>query len=160
MFRRILFAIAMLLSAWAPGLPQETKTSDIKVEAAWSRVAPPGAPVLGGYLTIVSRAGENDRLLSISSPISDDVQIHTSSVTDGVASMRRVTDGVDIPAGATVRFEPGGLHLMLLKPKSRPAEGEAIPATLIFEKIGRVDVRLSVTRTPPEASAEHQGHQQ
>jgi copper(I)-binding protein len=116
--------------------------------------------VLGGYLSITNDGAQPDRLMAVSSTISDNVQIHMSSVNDGVATMRQVTDGVAIPSGETVEFEPGELHLMLLNPKSRPGEGEKIPLTLTFEKAGRLDIELVVARSPPEVANEHQDHMQ
>lgn len=153
MLLRLLVAIGLSLALTAPGIGQESTASAIKISGGWSRVAPPGAPVLGGYVSITNGGDEPDRLVSVTSPISDDVQIHVSAVVDGVAKMRQVTEGVDIPAGETVSFEPGGLHLMLLKPKSRPKEGETIPLTLTFEKAGRIDIELAVARSPPDAPA-------
>jgi periplasmic copper chaperone A len=154
-------AVLLTLSAFSiSAVAQEARTGDLTIKRAWSRVAPPGAPVLGGYFSITNDGGEPDRLVSVSSLISDNVQIHSSAINDGVATMRQVTDGVAIPPGETVEFEPGELHLMLLNPKSRPGEGEKIPLTLTFEKAGRIDVELEVARSPPEAANEHQDHMQ
>ncbi|MBX9457388.1 MAG: copper chaperone PCu(A)C [Rhizobium sp.] len=154
-------AVLLTFSAFSlSAVTQEARAADLTIKRAWSRVAPLGAPVLGGYLSIKNDGGEADRLLAVSSPISDNVQIHSSAVKDGVATMRQVTDGVAIPSGETVEFEPGELHLMLLNPKSRPGEGEKIPLTLVFEKAGPLDVELVVARSPPEVANEHQDHMQ
>ena len=155
------FIAALLIwSAFSLSNAQEVRAADLTIKRAWSRVAPPGAPVLGGYLSITNSWVEPDRLIAVSSPISDNVQIHASAINDGIATMRQVTDGVAIPPGQTVEFEPGDLHLMLLNPKSRPGEGEKIPLTLTFEKAGRFDVELVVARSPPEVANEHQDHMQ
>lgn len=158
MIARCIAALAVALAFAVPSGAQEPDASQLQISNAWSRVAPPGAPVLGGYLSITNGGGEPDRLLAVSSSFSDDVQMHVSSIKDGVASMRQVTDGVPIPVGETIKFEPGGLHLMLLDPKSRPAEGGKIPLTLKFEKAGQIDVELVVSRSPPKAVNEHEGH--
>jgi copper(I)-binding protein len=141
-------------------MAQEASAGELTIKRAWSRVAPPGAPVLGGYLSITNDGAQPDRLIAVSSTISDNVQIHMSSVNNGVATMRQVTDGVAIPSGETVEFEPGELHLMLLNPKSRPGEGEKIPLTLTFENAGPLDIELVVARSPPEVVNEHQDHMQ
>lgn len=160
MIARYIAALAVALAFAVPSYAQEARAADLTIKRAWSRVAPPGAPVLGGYLSITNEGGEPDRLLAVSSPISDNVQIHSSAIKDGVATMRQVTDGVAIPSRETVEFEPGELHLMLLNPKSRPGEGDKIPLTLTFEKAGPLDVDLVVARSPPEVANEHQDHMQ
>jgi copper(I)-binding protein len=160
MIGRVVACLLILSAASLSVVAQEASAAELTIKRAWSRVAPPGAPVLGGYLSITNGGGQPDRLMAVSSPISDNVQIHVSSVSDGVATMRQVTDGVAIPSGETVEFEPGELHLMLLNPKSRPGEGEKIPLTLTFEKAGRLDVELVVARSPPEVANEHQDHMQ
>lgn len=42
------------------------------------------------------------------------VEMHQSMMKDGVMSMKRI-DTVDIPAGKTIEFKPGGRHIMLWK---------------------------------------------
>lgn len=160
MIGRVVACLLMLSTGSLSVMAQEASAGELSIKRAWSRVAPPGAPVLGGYLSITNDGAQPDRLIAVSSTISDNVQIHMSSVNDGVATMRRVTDGVAIPSGETVEFEPGELHLMLLNPKSRPGEGEKIPLTLTFENAGRLDIELVVARSPPEVANEHQDHMQ
>lgn len=160
MIGRVVVCLLILLAASLSVTAQEASAAELTIKRAWSRVAPPGAPVLGGYLSITNEGEQPDRLIAASSTISDNVQIHMSSVNDGVATMRQVTDGVAIPSGETVEFEPGELHLMLLNPKSRPGEGEKIPLTLTFEKAGRLDIELVVARSPPDVANEHQDHMQ
>jgi copper(I)-binding protein len=160
MIGRAVACLLILSAASLSVMTREASAGELSIKRAWSRVAPPGAPVLGGYLSITNDGAQPDRLMAVSSTISDNVQIHMSSVNDGVATMRQVTDGVAIPSGETVEFEPGELHLMLLNPKSRPGEGEKIPLTLTFEKAGRLDIELVVARSPPEVANEHQDHMQ
>lgn len=160
MIGRVVVCLLILLAASLSVTAQEASAAELTIKRAWSRVAPPGAPVLGGYLSITNEGEQPDRLIAASSTISDNVQIHMSSVNDGVATMRQVTDGVAIPSGETVEFEPGELHLMLLNPKSRPGEGDKIPLTLTFEKAGPLDIELVVARSPPEVANEHQDHMQ
>jgi copper(I)-binding protein len=57
--------------------------------------------------------------------------------------MRPVT-AVEIPAGGEAVLAPGGTHLMLIDLKEGLAEGMRIPATLKFEKAGKIDIELAV----------------
>lgn len=132
----------------------------ISISQGWSRPAPAVAPVLGGFLTITNNGKEADRLTGITSPLSDDVQIHRTVVEADKASMRRVDDGVEIPAGSKLTFEPGGYHIMFMKPKARPAAGDVVPLQLNFEKAGQLDAELLVSTKQPATITHGAGHKQ
>ncbi|TIN73884.1 MAG: copper chaperone PCu(A)C, partial [Mesorhizobium sp.] len=85
-FERLGLAVfALLLFACVPGAQaHEFKAGDLEVGHPWSRATPPGAKVAGGYFTVTNKGGSPDRLLSISSDISDKAELHEMSVKDGV----------------------------------------------------------------------------
>lgn len=163
-FRSIKIAIAAML-AGAASLPTSAAAHDFKVgtlelQHPWSAKAPSVAPVLGGYVTIVNSGSEADRLLGGSTSVAERLEIHQSSIIDGVARMRPAKEGIDIPAGATVSLQPGGAHIMLINPRQRPDEGEKFKATLQFEKAGAVEVEFVVQKPKPASQPEdHSGHQ-
>ncbi|RUX80488.1 copper chaperone PCu(A)C, partial [Mesorhizobium sp. M2A.F.Ca.ET.040.01.1.1] len=75
----------LLLLACVPfAIAHEFKVGDLEIEHPWSRATPPGAKVAGGYFTVVNKGSAPDRLLSISSDISDKVELHEMGVKDGV----------------------------------------------------------------------------
>jgi copper(I)-binding protein len=117
---------------------------DLIVARPWSRPPPGGAKVVAGYMRITNTGASADRLLGGSTPIAGRFEIHASALTDGVMRMRRLVDGIEIPAGETVIFKPGGKHLMLGDLTSAVQNGELFWATLIFEKAGPVTVEFSV----------------
>ncbi|PBB95830.1 MULTISPECIES: copper chaperone PCu(A)C [unclassified Mesorhizobium] len=145
-FERLGLAVfALLLFACVPGAQaHEFKAGDLEVGHPWSRATPPGAKVAGGYFTVTNKGGSPDRLLSISSDISDKAELHEMSVKDGVMTMRPVSGGLVIPAGGKVALKPGGYHLMFIGLKRQPKQGEKFPATLTFEKAGSVKVEFAV----------------
>ncbi len=100
-----------------------------------------GRDVAAGYF-IASNPGPSARLVSASSPLATEVELHTHSMADGVMSMREV-DGVDLPQGESVTFEPGGLHLMLFG-FARDAGVDEAPVTLTFEGGQTMDVVLPI----------------
>lgn len=109
----------------------------------WSRPAAAGG-VAVGYLTILNPGKSADRLLRVESPAAQSVGIHVSLETNGVMTMDEVKGGVRIDAGGRVDFKPGGLHLMLMGLKRTQKAGDALPATLVFEKAGRIPVTFKV----------------
>jgi copper(I)-binding protein len=66
-------------------------------------------------------------------------------------------DIVEIPAGATVAFEPGGLHVMFMGVAGAALrEGGHLTATLEFERAGEVEVTFNVeARTGGPDHGEH-----
>ena len=76
---------------------------------------PLGSSGIGaGYFTI--RSVKADRIVAVTSPEADSIEIHASVTKDGQASMKRL-ETVDLPAGRAIRFEPGGMHLMVFSPR-------------------------------------------
>jgi copper(I)-binding protein len=66
------------------------------------------------------------------------------TMQNDVMKMRKLEEGIAVPAGETVTLQSGGLHLMFMDVKKPFAEGDSIPVTLTFEKAGKVDYVLSV----------------
>jgi copper(I)-binding protein len=137
--------VLLLLFACVPGaFAHEFKIGDLEIGHPWSRATPPGAKVAGGYFTVTNKGSAPDRLLSISSDISDKAELHEMGVKDGVMTMRPVSGGLEIPAGGKAELKPGGYHLMFVGLKRQPKQGEKFSATLTFEKAGSVSVDFAV----------------
>lgn len=100
------------------------------------------------YLTITNRGGVADRLVGASADRSGHAMIHRTVVEDGMARMRHV-GAVEVPPGASVRFEPGGLHVMLTGVSTPLRAGEEVVVTLTFERAGEVTVSAPVGNAPP-----------
>ena len=133
------------LKAPAPVLKIVKKEqAHLDIRNARSRVTPNGAPVAGGYVTIRNWGDKADRLIAATVSVSDQVEIHEMSMSDGVMRMRALDKGLEIPAGATVELKTGSYHLMFIKPKRALSEGEWIDGTLTFERGGVVPVRFKV----------------
>jgi periplasmic copper chaperone A len=114
------------------------------IDTPWSRATPRGAKVGGGYLAIENTGANPDRLVSISTPAADKVELHEMTVQDGVMRMRPLASGIAIPPNGTVTLAPGGLHIMFMGLKRPLQQGEKFPARLSFEKSGSVDVTFEV----------------
>lgn len=125
----------------------------LNISGPFSRATLPNAPVGGGFLTIENTGPDADRLVSATSPVSDDVQIHQMQMDGDVMRMRALPDGLDLPAGETVRLAPGGYHLMFMAIQQPLVEGETVPVTLTFEKAGPVEIELSVLAPAADAPA-------
>jgi copper(I)-binding protein len=152
--------LALLLGPAA--LAHGYKAGSLAIHHPWTRATPAGAKVAGGYLVIDNEGSEPDRLLGGASEAGTAVEVHEMSEADGIMRMRRLADGVVIPAGGTVELKPGGLHLMITGLKRQLTEGEMVKVTLSFENAGKIDLELEVQaigQTPaPHEDDAHGGH--
>ncbi|WP_281276799.1 copper chaperone PCu(A)C [Saccharospirillum alexandrii] len=126
------------MPAWA----HDYSTGSLRIIHPWSNASPPGAPGVG-YMVILNEGSQPDKLVSVSADFAQ-VSAHKTTVKDGMVQMTPMTDGVEIPANASVSFEPGGLHLMLMNLSTPLRSGEERPITLEFEKAGSISVNFKV----------------
>lgn len=129
----------------------------VAIEHGWSRPAAAGANS-AGYFHIRNGGKAADLLTGVESPIAGKVELHESSVKDGVMSMAPITGGVEVAPGADVKFEPGGKHVMFIGLNGGLKVGDKVPVTLIFRDAGRVAVELPVQAAPASDGMEHHGH--
>ncbi|MCV0427090.1 MAG: copper chaperone PCu(A)C [Roseibium sp.] len=122
------------------------KAGDLSLSHAWTRATPPKAKAGGGFVEIVNNGSETDRLIAASSDVAGKTEIHEMAVTDGVMKMRKLDNGIEIPAGETVKLQPGGLHIMFMGLNQSFEEGTSVPVILTFEKAGDVGIELSVAK--------------
>ncbi len=101
----------------------------LEIEDARVREPVPGRTMTAGYFTARNRADQAVTLVAVSSPAAASVEMHVSEQDGDMMRMRQL-DSVEIGAGETVRFEPGGRHLMLFGIESLPEEG----IDLVFER--------------------------
>jgi copper(I)-binding protein len=140
-----LAGIALLATVMSAPLHAEDVTAgNLVISQPWSRATPGGAKVAGGYLTIENKGTAPDRLLTGSTGFSRKLEIHEMAMNNGVMTMRPLDAGVTIEPGKTVKFAPGGYHLMFLELNRALKQGETVPVTLTFEKAGEVKVSFSV----------------
>lgn len=131
--------------------------SDLQFGNAWIRATPPNAQVAGGFVEI-NNQGSDDRLLSISSILSSNVEIHEMKMDGEVMQMRQLKDGLQIPGKEITTLKPGGMHLMFIQPKQALTEGQKITATFVFAKAGKREVVFTVLKSAPVAIADEHKH--
>ncbi len=122
--------IAFILLAWCE------KAKPLYVDGASVRLnANPDNPA-AGYFTI--HGGSQAAVLrGIETEAAVRLEMHESTTTNGMMEMKPL-DTVDVPAGSTVAFAPGGKHLMLwsINPQA-PAAGK-ISFKMIFSNGDRL----------------------
>jgi periplasmic copper chaperone A len=115
----------------------------ISVITPWSRATPGAAKNGAVFLEVKSTAEDADKLLSASSTVAENVEIHNHINDNGIMKMRRV-DFIEIAGGGSTKLVPGGYHIMLLGLKQPLKAGETFKLKLTFEKAGAVEVDVAV----------------
>ena len=115
--------VATLATLATPGCQSEPV---LGVESASIVVSPvPNRPAAGYF---VLKGGPVDEVLEFASvPYAGRTEMHETVNADGRMSMRGI-ERVPVPSGSTLRFEPGGKHLMIYRPQPDGTERRSHPA--------------------------------
>jgi copper(I)-binding protein len=143
---------ALLTSA---AMAHDYRVGDLHIDHPVLRVASPVSKTGAGFMTIRNSGSTADRLLSVTTAASSRSDLHGTFNQGGVMQMRAQSGGVPIPQGGTVRFAPGGLHVMFIGLKAAVPPGQTVKARLIFEKAGAVDVAFKAETAAGTPSHKH-----
>jgi periplasmic copper chaperone A len=157
---------AIMLMTAATLLAATTGCSDpppLYVDGGYVRLnANPKAPS-AAYFTIHG-GGQPVTLRGVTTEEAVRLEIHESMTEGGMASMKPV-GALDIPAGETVKMEPGGRHIMLWSINPAAIADGKISFTFIFSNGDRILADAVVqkagggTTMPVQNNAsEHAGH--
>lgn len=138
--------LALLASCGPAGTP------DIAVSDGWIRESTSGPSA--AYATIANRGSATDRLVGVDTA-SGSASLHETTFEGGVARMSPLQDGLEIPAGGSVRLEPGAAHVMLMGLDRPLTAGRSVSMTLTFERSGERQVDF-VVRGGADASGGQQ----
>ncbi|NNF51685.1 MAG: copper chaperone PCu(A)C [Gammaproteobacteria bacterium] len=103
---------------------------ELAVHDAWIRAAPDGSAMGAAYLTLKNN-GSDTEVVGVRSTAHSLASLHTSEIVEGVFRMREL-DSIPVKANSVVRFEPGALHIMLMRPIAPLRAGDTVELTLTF----------------------------
>ena len=153
---RFLVAVFVFTLAGTTGIPlagaHVYESGPVIVFHPWARASAPTARNGAAYLKIEIAPGTKDRFIGARSPVAETVEVHETTVTDGIARMRRIF-AIGIAPDHPIDIAPGGMHMMLMGLKYPLKEGDLFPLVLTFEKAG--DVQVDVIVEPPGAMGPH-----
>jgi copper(I)-binding protein len=171
-----LAALALLTSAIAPAEPagttdaQQTRTTTQQIKAApqaattaapqappaaaqpatliaenaWIR-ATPRSDLAAAYLTLRNVTGQAVVVTGIESPLAAHAMIHETTQEGGQSRMRP-REPLTVAAHSTVKFGPGGLHVMLHDLKQPLTVGQNVP--LVVNIAGGAPLQVSAVVRP------------
>ena len=110
-----------------------------------------------GYFTIVNKTNEADELITIKTNFAN-AMIHKSKIDDnGLATMEHI-EKVLIPSNSSVVFEQESLHIMFTALKEPLEEYMDKKVTLVFKKLGNIEVEFQVEKASSMKMNNHKDH--
>lgn len=89
--------------------------SSLQVKNAWIKLAPPGASVNAGYMELYNSSEKNISIDKLESSCCEKLMLHRT-IYEGDGTKMIHVDKLVISAKDHLRLQPGGLHIMLIKP--------------------------------------------
>ncbi|MGJ3232764.1 MAG: copper chaperone PCu(A)C [Oceanicaulis sp.] len=128
---------------------------DFTLTNGWVRNPVGGRDVTAGFFTL-QNAGADARLVGVTSPEAERVELHTMAMDGDVMRMREV-EGYDVPACGTLALQSGGDHLMIFGlPPEAAADGE-LELVFTFEDGRTLETELPFSDTAPSGMSGAQG---
>jgi len=129
-----LFALSACTAAMA--------APEVSAKNARIRLLPGDLP-LAGYFDLVNQGKTPFTLLGASSPAFKTIHMHLSTEQNGKSTMLAI-EGIEMNPGETLRFTPGGYHLMLMQRVKPLQVDDQVPITLKFSGNQTLDVMFKV----------------
>lgn len=121
---------AVAILALAATMPAHAQLQMVSIAGPWIRFINPTTPA-AGYFTVTNAGARPAVITGASSPDCGSLMLHQSRNVNGVDQMEMVSS-VTVPAHGSVKFAPGGYHLMCMSPSANVVPGRTVPVTLTF----------------------------
>lgn len=131
---KTLWLAPLALLAACTQAPREPK---LEVEDVWARAVAPGQKTGAVYMTIRNQGASSDALMSAKVSVAPNSMIHQTTTENGVSKMAHAGP-IAIPAGATVKLQRGGTHVMMTGMTVPLSPGDRFFVDLTFETSGHV----------------------
>ncbi len=161
-----LIAVSLIISACQPAMsgnnmsggdmdsmdmgsgPNEGKVAatagSVEIVDPWAR----SATLEGGnsaiYMVLRNTSDTADKLIAVSGDVADAVELHESSMENGVMSMHPVEGGLEVPAKGSVELKPGSYHIMLIGLSKTLKAGDVVTVKLEFQSGASAEVMAPV----------------
>ncbi len=105
--------------------------TELQLRQAEIRAPLPGRTVTAGYFELQNTSAQTIEVVGARSPAFARIELHQHIEHEGMMRMVEV-ESIEVAPGATLRFQPGGLHLMLFTPQQPISVGDTVPLSLLF----------------------------
>ena len=138
-----IISLVIVVSSVFANISLASENTKLVVENGYARESIPGTSISSAYMTIKNLSAKNIRLIAATSAVSDRIEIHQHTMSDGLMRMRQ-RDYVEISAQNNTVFQPSGFHLMIFDLKQPLKAKENIIITLYFDDQSSIDVNYTV----------------
>lgn len=114
-----------LLVAVSLLVPVQARECAARIEEGWVRLPPVAMPMMAGFGRVENPCAHPITVVRVSSPAFADASLHETRVVDGVSRMRHLPE-LRIAPGSAAVLNPGGLHLMLMRPHAPLKAGSKV----------------------------------
>lgn len=139
-----LLALSLMAAQCNPSAASQAAGPKITILKPYAQPASAGGTGVV-YLTLHNEGNSPDTLLGITSAVAATAELHETKIdpNNDMVKMSPLAK-VDLPAGASVSLEPGGIHIMLTNLKRDLKVGDKVEVILNFEKTGTLTVDAGV----------------
>jgi hypothetical protein len=117
----------------------------------------PGTSSTVAYFELQNNSDKDHVLTSVDIKEIGRVEIHNHTEQDGMMHMVKL-DSVKVAANSSIKFQTGGLHLMLFEPKQPLTKGQTVEVHLNFASGAPVKANAKVVGLALEQSHTHHHH--
>lgn len=150
MKKNLMFTLlATLCTLFSFNLMAEVTISDAVV-----RVLPPGIPNTSAYFTIENTGDKDVALVAANTDIAQSAELHAHVMAGEMMRMEQQKQ-VIVPAGQTVEFAPGGLHVMIFGLKASLKEGQVVSIALTTADNQTIPLQAKAVKPGDEKQHHH-----
>lgn len=146
-------AVLLLCSAMVAAA-DTTEQSPLQISHAWVQLAPPAAQVNAAYMQLINHSDKTVELRRVSADCCAQVMLHESQPVGDKVTMVHLSH-LTIAPHSQRKLAPGGLHLMLLQPRTDLREADQVKLEFYFADGRQQSLTLSVSGAIID---EHHGH--
>lgn len=153
--RRLMFPLLAL--AALPALASCEKR-EVTVTDGWVRLSPNRDAPSAAYFT-VKGGSDATQLSAVSSEVAIRFEMHETVRENGMMQMKPLAS-VEIPANSSVKFEPGGKHVMIWNINPGITPGQRMKMVFTFANGAQIEYPMTVRAADGAAPAagEHSGN--
>jgi len=143
---------ALCLSAAMPA------AAEMIVSDGFARASGASAKAGAVFFTLENTGRNDDRLIAAQTSAATRVELHTHIMENGIARMRQIEGGIEIPAGGSHVLERGGDHVMLMGLTGPLEDGAQVTVTLDFVTAPDLTITVPINNSPTAGVGHSHSH--